>query len=103
MRANLLRLAPIFLAVALLYPALGPATHRAIACEGVHPKTGDLNADGMTNSLDALSVLEYDAGMMKPASDTWFGGADVNCDTTVNSVDATIILQVDAGLTTIRP
>ena len=75
----------------------------ASACGGVHPKTGDLNADGGANSLDALMVLFYDAGMMDAPDDAFMGGADVNCDTTVNALDASLILQADAGLYEIRP
>ena len=103
MRTNLIRLAAIITAVFLLFPAVSPGVQQAFACENVHPKTGDLNADGLTNSLDALSVLFFQAGMMEPPSETWMGGADVNCDSSVNAIDASIILQVDAGLTTIRP
>jgi len=103
MRAHFIRIAAIVVAAFVLFPALGPGAPQAFACENVHPKTGDLNADGLTNSLDALSILFYQAGMMEPAGDTWFGGADVDCNGAVNAIDATIILQVDAGLTTIRP
>lgn len=103
MHAALIRLGPIIIAAFLLFPTVGPGAQQALACEGVHPKTGDLNADGLTNSLDALSVLFFQAGMMEPPNKVWMGGADVNCDSAVNAIDATIILQVDAGLTTIRP
>lgn len=103
MNTILIRLAAIITAAFLLFPAIQPGVHQAFACEGVHPKTGDLNVDGRTNSLDALAVLEFDAGMMQAPTKTWFGGADVNCDSSVNSIDASVILQVDAGLTTIRP
>lgn len=104
MHSALIRLGSIIIAVFVLFPAIGPGVQQTFACEGVHPKTGDLNADGQTNSLDALSVLVYQAGMMQQTPDEiWMGGADVNCDSSVNAIDATIILQVDAGLTTIRP
>lgn len=93
----------ILAALALVATAHLVASPSAFACQDVHPKTGDLNADGLTNSLDALSVLTYTAGMTQPADDLWFGGADVDCSGAVTAVDATIILQVDAGLTTIRP
>jgi hypothetical protein len=73
------------------------------ACEDVHPKTGDLNADALTNSIDAQLVLVFEAGLMDAPDESWYGGADVNCDLSVNSIDANLILQVDAGLTTIRP
>jgi len=97
----LLSFGSLLTAAFLILPALGPG--HALACQGVEPKTGDLNADGVTNSLDALSVLFYQAGMMKAPDAIWLGGADVNCDSTVNAIDATLILQVDAGLTTLRP
>ena len=104
MRLKLLvRLGAIIVAAFVMFPAIGSNIPHVSACEAVHPKTGDLNADGHTNSLDALSVLFYQAGMMEPPDETWLGGADVNCDSSVNAVDASIILQVDAGLTTIRP
>jgi hypothetical protein len=98
------RLGAVLLAAFLLLPAIGPGAEQAFACGPVHPKTGDLNADGVANSLDALAILEYQAGMVASEPDEyWMGGADVNCDMTVNAVDATLILQADAGLTTIRP
>jgi len=104
MRLKLLvRLGAIIVAAFVMFPAIGSNIPHVSACEAVHPKTGDLNADGHTNSLDALSVLFYQAGMMEPPNETWLGGADVNCDSSVNSIDASIILQVDAGLATIRP
>jgi hypothetical protein len=102
-RTITIRLAAALTAVALLVPFVQSGVSPVFACQGVEPKTGDLNADGRTNSLDALSVLVYQAGMMRAPSKTWLGGADVNCDKTVNAIDATLILQVDAGLTTLRP
>jgi hypothetical protein len=68
-------------------------------------KTGDLNMDGSANSLDALQVLVYDAGLMqKPATtDATFAAADVNCDVELNALDASLILQHDAGLYNLRP
>jgi hypothetical protein len=97
------RIGAIIAVLVLTVAALGWQVQQAAACQDVHPKTGDLNADGLTTSLDALAVLFYQAGMMTAPDDVWLGGADVNCDTDVNAIDATIILQVDAGLTTIRP
>ena len=81
---------------------LGPGTGVVSACESVGPKTGDLNADAKTNSLDALLVLFYEAGSMKAPTDTWAVFADVNCDESVNAVDASMILQADAGLIELR-
>jgi hypothetical protein len=99
----LIRLGTIIIAGFLMLPLIGPGIPHVSACAGVEPKTGDLNADGATNSLDALSILFYQAGEMKAPDELWLGGADVNCDSTVNSIDASLILQVDAGLTTLRP
>lgn len=68
-------------------------------------KTGDLNMDGRANSLDALQVMVYNAGLMTaPTSgDLLFVAGDVNCDDVLNSVDAALILQADAGLYNLRP
>ena len=68
-------------------------------------KTGDLNMDGRANSLDALQVMVYSAGLMTaPASgETQFVAGDVNCDESLNSLDASLILQHDAGLYNLRP
>jgi hypothetical protein len=68
-------------------------------------KTGDLNGDGVANSLDALAVLFYDAGMAMPEADemnAWTIQADVDCDLQVTSLDAAIILQANAGLYELR-
>ena len=91
--------AVLLLAITLTWPP----GQSASACTLVEPKTGDLNADGLTNSLDALSVLFYDAGLMAAPSEVWLAGADVNCDLSVSALDATLILQADAGLYQIRP
>jgi hypothetical protein len=95
-------LGAVFLAGAVFFSTGGSAPH-AMACTIVHPKTGDLNGDGRTNSLDAVAIMFYTAELMKAPSDVWLAGADVNCDSVVNSMDAMLILQVDAGLITIRP
>ena len=67
-------------------------------------KTGDLNMDGTANSLDALIVLVYDAGLSEPPEniDVWTAIADVDCDFAVTSLDASLILQADAGLYHLR-
>jgi hypothetical protein len=67
-------------------------------------KTGDANSDGVMNSLDALTVLTYDAGLIAhPDVEGWDIAADVSCDLVVDSIDAAMILQANAGLITIRP
>ena len=67
-------------------------------------KTGDLNMDGTANSLDALIVLFYDAGLTEPPEDidAWTIMADVDCDLVVTALDAAFILQADAGLYEMR-
>ena len=79
----------------------GFAAHIASA-EPMAMKTGDLNGDAAVNSLDALFVMFYDAGLSGKQSMTWQAAADVNCDTTVNAIDASLILQADAGLYDLR-
>ena len=57
---------------------------------------GDVNNDGVTNSLDALLLLQFDAQLV-----TEFDGrekADVNLDGNINALDVALILQFDAGL-----
>jgi len=67
-------------------------------------KTGDLNYDGTANSLDALLLLFYDAGMGEPPDDieTWTVMADVDCDFEVTALDAALILQAGAGMYELR-
>ena len=101
-RAALIRIVIIVsLLIALI--AAGWAVPRVSACTLVEPKTGDLNLDGLTNSLDALSIYFYTAALMPAPDKFWMAGADVNCDSSVTTVDASLILQADAGLYQIRP
>jgi hypothetical protein len=84
--------------------ALGLFAGQAAAGEMMGMKTGDLNMDGAANSLDAMLVLQADAGLAPiPEEDVYLHAAgDVNCDARINSMDATLILQADAGLYEIR-
>jgi hypothetical protein len=101
-RAALIRLTIVAALLAALIIA-GWTVPRVSACTLVEPKTGDLNADGLTNSLDALSIYFYTAALMPAPDKFWLAGADVNCDSSVTTVDASLILQADAGLYQIRP
>lgn len=104
MRSTILGISALVIAGLLVLPGFGMSAVPVAACGEVHPKTGDLNSDGLANSLDALEILFYQAGLVASEPDArWMGGADVDCDGSVDSIDATLILQVDAGLTTIRP
>ncbi len=62
---------------------------------------GDVNCDGIMNSIDAALVLQFEAGLIDtvPCPDT----ADVNEDGRINSIDAALILQTDAGLIAALP
>lgn len=57
---------------------------------------GDADCDSAVNSIDAVLVLQFDAGLLSslPCPDD----ADVNRDGRVNSLDAALMLQFDAAL-----
>jgi len=57
---------------------------------------GDVNCDGMINSIDATLVLQLSSGLI--ASLPCSGNADVNVSGAVNAIDAALILQLVAGL-----
>ena len=59
-------------------------------------RNGDVNMDGVTNSIDVLLVLQLIAGLISPTPN--FDRADVNMDGEVNAVDTALMLQFDAGL-----
>ncbi len=57
---------------------------------------GDGNCDNAVNSLDAVLILQLDAGFAQsvPCPES----ADANGDGALNPIDAALILQLDAGL-----
>ena len=59
-------------------------------------RPGDSLCDGVIDSIDALVILQYSAGLItsKPCADS----ADVNGDGSADALDATLILQFVAGL-----
>ncbi len=59
-------------------------------------QTGESLCDGVVDSIDALVVLQYSAGLIvsKPCS----ASADVNRDGSIDALDASLILQHVAGL-----
>ncbi len=80
------------------------------ACDVVG--TGDVDCDGLINSVDALKLLRNSAGLPVTQSepcldmglprlvappDNWLMG-DVNCSSGLNSVDALLVLRASAGL-----
>lgn len=58
---------------------------------------GDVTGDKKVDTLDAVAVLKYDAGLTKLTEDQKLA-ADVNGDGKIDSLDATLILKHDAGL-----
>lgn len=58
---------------------------------------GDVNADGKVDTLDASTVLKYDAGLTDLTEDQK-KSADVNQDGDVDTLDASMILKHDAGM-----
>ena len=68
-----------------------------INCAGEPAKIcGDVNMDGAMNPLDALLILQLNAGMISTLANE--SSADVNSSGDVTSVDAALILQATAGL-----
>lgn len=60
-------------------------------------KYGDVNADGIVNSVDALNILQYSVGENTFTSQQ-INFADVNCDLFVNSEDALEVLMYSTGV-----
>ncbi len=60
---------------------------------------GDVNADGVVNSVDAFWVLLLEDGIFAfPPPDAWYQAGDVNDDGRLDSLDALLILQFHARL-----
>ncbi|MCH8066563.1 MAG: aryl-sulfate sulfotransferase [Chloroflexi bacterium] len=57
---------------------------------------GDVNDDGMVNSVDSLLILQHVAELLDDLANA--DAADVNGDGVINAVDAALILQFVAGL-----
>lgn len=57
---------------------------------------GDVNCDGVVDSVDAALILQFVAGLTSPLPCQ--GRADVNGDGTISSIDAALVLQAVAGL-----
>lgn len=73
----------------------------AITCEAAR---GDVNADGVVNSIDAFLLLRLHAGIIDPLlnpplfPEDWYERGDVNDDGVLNGLDAVLILQFHARL-----
>ncbi len=80
--------------------AIAEADARAIAATlGLKLKEvpGDVNGDGVANSLDAAQILKHDAGLAE-LTEEQLAKADANGDGKVNSLDAALVLKHDAGI-----
>jgi hypothetical protein len=82
-------------------PALGLAAGDdvdALDCEGLVASMtlGDVDCDSAVTSLDALLILQHNAGLLTglPCQ----GNADLNSNGSIDSIDALIVLQTVAGL-----
>ncbi|MBE6678868.1 MAG: hypothetical protein E7597_08770 [Ruminococcaceae bacterium] len=60
-------------------------------------RPGDVNGDGVTNSVDASIIAQYDAELITLSPEQLFV-ADVNKDCVVNSIDQAWVLQYDSLL-----
>jgi hypothetical protein len=58
---------------------------------------GDPSNDGVANAIDALYILQYDAGLLDLPGPA-LSMADVDSNAQVTARDALLILQYDAGL-----
>lgn len=88
----------IVAAAALVLSIGTPAAEASFQC-------GDVNADGSIDSVDALLVLQIDAGLIGPEdvlgkveAGRVLTAGDVNSDGSLNSLDGLLILQHVAGL-----
>ena len=59
---------------------------------------GDVNADGLVDSSDALKILEHDAGLATISNKFVLESGDVARDSSVNSSDALKLLEYDNWL-----
>jgi RHS repeat-associated protein len=71
-------------------------TPRPTLTPGNGQHIGDVGCDGSVNSVDAVLVLQKNAGLLSTLKCQ--ENADVNLDGRISSLDAALILQFDAGL-----
>lgn len=57
---------------------------------------GDVNCDGLTNSIDATLTLQFIAGLINSLACQ--ENADVDGNARITAIDVLLILQIDAGL-----
>ncbi len=87
-----------------LGPAAAPAAQADafIGGAGLGPKAmlGDVDKNGEVDSIDALLILQFDAGIIYPPPypEEYYQRADANQDGFVSVLDVSLILQFHAGL-----
>ena len=78
----------------IISAVLAAATALTLCTAAYARLAGDVNGDGLTNSTDALNVLQYSVGSIDKIDEK---AADVNEDKIINSTDALCILQISVG------
>ena len=93
------RLSLVATVVVTLAAGLGVSSTGIVGADPAQPipNSIDVNCSGSVDSIDALLVLQFNAGLLGQLACE--ENADANGDGAVNSVDATLILQFVAGLT----
>jgi len=72
--------------------------------DGCHDfASGDVDCQGTVNSIDALKVLRYAAGLAVPVPQGCVFSGDVNCSEDTNAIDALLILRFAASLAATVP
>ena len=88
---------------ALAYDNVTASSLDLTVAEGESDVTlGDLNSDGNINSLDAVLLARYRAGLIN-LTDQQLEAADLNGDGNVNSLDAVLLARYRAGLISVFP
>ena len=75
----------------------GFGAEASAVCTVIVSADGDVNSDGVINSLDAALVLKYDSDLIDETQ-LALDNADMNRDGEINSLDAAFILRYDAEL-----
>lgn len=77
----------------LIRPLKGDAL---VSCRPHDGEFGDIDCNGLVNSIDAAVLLQHDAGLLGPPACDFNG--DMNQDGRITSIDAALILRRVAGL-----
>jgi len=88
------------LAVLVLALAQVGSNAHGVAASGPGVVRGDVDEDGEIDSVDALLILQFEAGTIipPPRPEDYYKKADANQSGWVDSLDALVILQFHAGL-----